>query len=123
MFKKFKSIVAKIIIAQKKNKKILKITYYKSYEKILNLLWDQGFIYGYSNKANLYYVIFLKYSEQGLILFKRIKFYKKLITFKKLRVLYFLDKNYTYFLLNDKGFFCQKTVLKAGMGGIIFIKA
>lgn len=120
MIKKFKNIMGKLIIAQKKNKKILKINFEKSIKNILNLLWNQGLIYGYKKLNNKVCIIFFKYSSKGFFLLKRLYFFNKILSYQKLKILIQIEKNYSFFLLNDKGFFCQKSSL--GLGGHMFVK-
>lgn len=122
MLKNFKNILSWLLIAKKKNKKILKLKYCKLFKTILYLLWNQGFIYGFLNKKNLYFLVFIKYSEKGSLLFQRLKYLNKWIQNRTLKNLYFLNLNNIFFLINDKGFFCSKIALKVGIGGYIFVK-
>jgi ribosomal protein S8 len=64
---KFKSLLSKIIVAQYTKKKNLKIKKKFLDSLFLDLLWKNGFIFGYSRIKNGY-IVFLKYSLRGLSL-------------------------------------------------------
>ena len=48
MIKKFKDILCKIVMAQREHKKWINLYYKKSFRLILDVLWEEGLIYGYS---------------------------------------------------------------------------
>jgi len=124
MVNQFKSILSKLVLAKKKNKKIIEINYIKSNKKILNLLWYNNFIYGYYiilNANNWKYKIFIKFSEIYCF-FKKKTYLKSIISYKNLKLISLLENNYNYFLINDKGFFSIKESLKFKVGGFIFFK-
>lgn len=121
-----KSLLSNILIAKKQNKKIVKIHHKKLYNKFLNLLWNEGFIYGYKikmyKKFYFLYTIFLKYNEKNYYPLKKLNFFCGFFKCQYLMTLNKLDKNYFFLLVNDKGFFSQKSCIKLGMGGSMFVK-
>lgn len=121
-----KSILSKIIVAKKQNKKIVKVKHKKYYNKLLDLLWNEGFIFGYQikiYKKNFYfYKIFLKHSNKNYCLLKRLTFFNRYVKNKTLNNLHIIEKNYIFFLMNDKGFFSQKDSLFFNFGGFLFAK-
>lgn len=125
MKNKINKVVSKIVISQNKNKKIVTIIYKSYYKTILNILWNEGFIRGFSclkkNKEN-YFKIYLKYSEKKNHSFKKLFFFNCLLNKKKLKKVTKIEKNYSYFLINSSGFFLHKSCIKLGVGGFIFIR-
>lgn len=121
-----KSLLSNILIAKRQNKKIIKVSHYKSYNKFLSLLWNEGFIYGYKiktyKKSYFFYKIFLKYNEKNFYPLKKLKFLSGIFKRKSLINLNKLDKNFFSILINDKGFFSQRSCIKLGMGGKMFVK-
>ena len=121
-----KSILSKIIVAKKQNKKIVKVKHKKYYNKLLDLLWNEGFIFGYQIKIYVKifygYRIFLKHSNKNYCLLKRLIYFNKSIKNKTLTNLNIIEKNYVFFLINDKGFFSQKKSLFLNCGGFLFVK-
>ena len=121
-----KSILSKIVVAKKQNKKIVKIKHKKYWNKLLNLLWNEGFVFGYQIKIyrKIFYIykIFLKHSNKNYCLLKRLTFFNKHIKNKTLNNLNVIEKNYIFFLINDKGFFSQKESLFFNLGGFLFVK-
>ena len=121
-----KSLLSNILIAKRQNKKIIKVSHHKSYNKFLSLLWNEGFIYGYKiktyKKFYFFYKIFLKYNEKNFYPLKKLKFLSGIFKCKSLINLNNLDKNFFFILINDKGFFSQRSCIKLGMGGKMFVK-
>lgn len=129
MKNKINKIISKLFINQNKNKKIIFVRYEIYHEKILNLLWKNGFIRGFNiifkkfkNKNYFFFKIFLKYSEKNKHLFRKLFFFNFLSKNKKLKKIARSEKNYTFFILNNKGFFLHKSCLKQNLGGFIFVK-
>jgi ribosomal protein S8 len=122
-----KNILSKITVAKTQNKKIIKIKHKKHYNELLNLLWNEGFILGYQinvhEKFCFIHKIFIKYSSKNYCLLKRLNFLNKYVKKNILHNMNIVEKNYTYFLINDRGFFSQKNSLLLNSGGFIFAKA
>jgi ribosomal protein S8 len=121
-----KNILSNIIVAKKQNKKIIKIKHKKYYNKLLNLLWNEGLILGYQIKVHkkycFFHKIFIKYSNKNYCLLKRINFLNSFAKNKTLQNLKIIEKNYIYLLMNDKGFFSQKNFSVSNFGGFLFVK-
>lgn len=122
MINKFKCIISRLQVAQINNKKVIFIKFSKIVKTILDLLWKEGFIYGYSNYQYKSFKIFLKYSKKGFSSLKGLVFYKKLIKRTELISLTLFEKNTTLFLVTNKGIFNSKNIIKKGLGGIILAK-
>ena len=75
MNNKFKSLLSQIKIAQIKRKQSVYIKLQPYFFSILNILWRNGFIYSYS-QTKTQIIVFLKYNEQGIGLFKKYQFKK-----------------------------------------------
>lgn len=121
-----KDILSNIITAKKQNKKIIKIKYKKNHDKFLNLLWNENFIFGYQiktfNKYYFFHKIFIKYSNKNYFLLNRLISLNNFIKNKTLQNLKIIEKNYTYFFINDQGFFSQQNLLFLNLGGFLFLK-
>jgi hypothetical protein len=98
---KFKLLLSKIIIAQSRKKKKLKLKSLSVDLVLLNILWKIGIIYGYV-LTKVSFIIFLKYSASGVMLSPDAFSYLTL-TKKQLKVLLVLNPNVTYMLLSFKG--------------------
>jgi hypothetical protein len=55
-------------------------------------------------------------------LLKRLTFFNKYVKNKTLDNLHIIEKNYIFFLINDRGFFSQKDSLFFNFGGFLFAK-
>ncbi len=117
-----KYIFFKIIIAQKKKKKILCIKYRKRYISFFNLLWKEGYIYGYYIGFELLQYILIKFSKREVFSYKRLYISKNIISNKKFINLSLLEKNSNFFLINDVGILNKSCVIVKGLGGILIIK-
>jgi ribosomal protein S8 len=94
---RIKSCLAKIKIAQIERKKILFLTSLITDKKLLGMLWQKGFIYGYNEKLTGY-IIFLKYKSCGLGVLSSVKFVSENFLNKRL----LLNLYASYFMLcND----------------------
>lgn len=122
MVKDIKGILAKLKIAQKNNKKEVQVLKKKTSLLLLNLLWKEGFIYGYCTLNSFFYNVFIKYSTKGFSVFKNTVFLNKSISYRKLHSANRLEKNCNYLILNSNGFFLDKKCLKKGLGGLLFVK-
>lgn len=122
----YRSIISKIIIAQYKNKRLVHIGYKKIYKSVLNLLWIEGYIYGYyiqkKNIAYKLYTILIKYPINKLHIFDKTSYIKKLVSYNRFRSINTLEYSYCYLLINDRGLFTYKTISNFGVGGLIFVK-
>ena len=122
MFNCCKYIFLKIIIAQKKNKKLICIKYRKRYVLFFNLLWKEGYIYGYYISFELLQYILIKFSKREVFTYKRFYVSKNIISNKKFIKLSSLEKNSNFFLINDTGILNKSCVIHKGLGGILIIK-
>lgn len=123
MVKKVKDIFSRLNISQQRKKKLVIINYSKGISIILDLLWKQGFIYGYFfNKITLSYSIFIKYSKNSNCLLKNLTFSNRYTNYKELSSLFFREKNILIFLFNEKGLFFISSFLNRGLGGSVIIK-
>nr|QFP99044.1 ribosomal protein S8 [Rhizaria sp.] len=100
---RFKLVLAKIKIAQLTYKKILKIKLFSIDLRLLNILWRNGYIYGYS-KINGFYFIYLKYNLQGKGLLSSVIFLNKNLSRNQIYNLLMMDPYYCYFIMSIKGF-------------------
>ena len=117
----FKSLLSKIVIAQNKNKVRLTIKVYKKNLGLLDFLWKQGYIYGYTKVSVSCYCILLKYGR-GLHLFKNLIFMQRQLCQKDISALSFGDKNRMFFIKTTHGILAQKVCIDAGLGGSVFVK-
>ena len=98
---KYKLLLSKIKIAQLENKHLFTIQYSSSDLVVLNLLWKNGLIYGYSrDESNC--IIFLKYNNKGLGLFTYLSYSNELLSNNLLKNKCFLNPKARYFV------FCAK---------------
>ena len=118
---RFKLILAKIKIAQLHSKKTLKLKLFSIDLLLLNVLWKNGFIYGYKKEKNTYF-IFLKYSK-GHSLINNIIFSNTKVSANYLNNLLKIDPYQSYFMFTSEGiFFYSLKRLIPAKGGIIFAK-
>ena len=95
------NVISLIYQAQKKNKSTVSIVFnFNMYlknnsSKVLQLLWEQGFIYGFT-KNNTSFKIFIKYSSSNDRFFKNIKKREIFYTNKK--------KLHDYLITNPNAF-------------------
>lgn len=122
MINKIKNSLSQIVIAVKLKKKIVKFKVSKYNKAILDILWIEGFIYGYSKTKKNYFKVFLKYSERGFCLLKNLVFCSKSIHYSKLTNLLNIEKNLYVFMITEKGFFFITGCLKNRLGGFIILK-
>jgi ribosomal protein S8 len=119
MLKSIKHILAIILIAQKKKLSYINITFSKYLQKLLDLLWQSGIVYGYLiNKTYLKYIVFIKRSISSYLPSLSTC---KLVQNKKEKVQEKLNsqKSSIFFVCNDRGIsilFNQLTSL----GGVLF---
>ncbi len=119
---KFKLVLSKIKIAQCNYKKILKLKISSIDFILLNILWKEGFIFGYS-KIKQFYFIFLKYNLQGIGLLSSIDFMLILVTKKELNNFKLIDPLCNFLVMTSKGLklYFQKNLL-ADNGGFLLAK-
>lgn len=112
---KFKFLLSKIRVAQLSKKITLKVKIISVDLVILDALWKNGLIYGYS-KVQDSCTIFLRYNLQGLGILNSIFFLKLKLTNKQVKTLITLDPNYIYLVLTNKGIFIRSinTLVKDG---------
>ena len=94
----------------------------KSSKKILNVLWDEGFILGYKESMNSL-KIYLKY-KNGLPVISLIKIFSKpsLRVYYSVKQLWKLNSNNGLIILStNKGFMSDKECKKKNLGGELFI--
>lgn len=94
----------------------------KSSKKILNVLWDEGFILGYKEYSN-YLKIYLKY-QNGLPVITLIKILSKpsLRIYYSVKQLWKLNSNNGLIILStNKGFMTDQDCKKKKIGGEPFI--
>jgi ribosomal protein S8 len=115
---KLKQVLSKIKVAQCSKKVTLKIIIVDII--ILNILWTNGFIYGY-HKIQDSYTIFLRYG-QGSGIFKFMIFLDYLLTKKQIKMLLLLDPHYSYLLLTNKGVVICSIGNIVHCGGVIIAK-
>lgn len=121
MIDSLKNLLSKIVIATKKNKSMVYIKVYKKNLLLLDFLWEGGFIFGYTNKFNNEYVIYIK--KVGINdLFKNILFSKSFLCLPKNKFLLKIEKNTIYFIKTPRGIFFQKHCLQKCIGGFIIAK-
>ena len=119
---KFKSVLSKIKIAQHNYKKILKLKFLTIDLILLNILWREGFIYGYS-KIKQFYFIFLKYNLQGVGLLSFLNFMLISVTKKQLNNLKLINPHCNFLVLTNSGlrlYFHNNLVV--GNGGFLLAK-
>ena len=127
MKKKFWEFVCIIKNAQLANKQIVKHTKKKSFEMLLNILWDEGYILGYKNiyDSNII-LIYLKYNNKfpAITNFKIISKSSSKIYYST-RQLWKLKESHGLIVLStSKGLLSVDSCKKIGVGGepILIIK-
>jgi ribosomal protein S8 len=118
MLNKFKNILSKLMIAQNKKLFFIQIPNKKSTQILLNFLWIEGLISGYYIYFNRsFLIVFLKKIKKYHSLIENISFlngFHKNLFFKNICK---TEKKTIFFVLNDKGIFLHKSVIKIGLGG------
>jgi ribosomal protein S8 len=102
MFNKCKKALLQIVVAQKKKKKLLSLRLVKAYIQIYNLLWEEGYIYGYTINLGLC-IIIIKASKKEILTLQRVHFLPYSKKYIKLREFSNYNKNIRFFIINDKG--------------------
>ena len=118
---RFKLILSKLKVAQLNRKKIIKINLFLTDLKLLNLLWKNGFIYGYC-KCNNSYNIFLKYTLKGLGILNSIIFLNKKVSKKELNNILLLNSGNSYLILSLDGLKIYSGNSVVVFGGILMAK-
>ena len=119
---KFTLILSKIKIAQCNYKKILKLKMLPVGLILLNVLWKEGFIYGYSQTKQFYF-LFLKYNSQGIGILSQMEFLLLAITKKQLNNYKLKDPHCNYLVFTSKGLkFYSQGALTIFAGGFILAK-
>jgi ribosomal protein S8 len=119
---KFKFVLSKIKVAQLNKKKKIQVKIIYTELIILDALWKNGFIYGYTKKVKDNYNVFLRYSLRGLGILNSISFSKLKLNNKQLKTLIILDPNYMYLMLNNEGIVTLSRNTLAKAGGTIIVK-
>lgn len=119
MRKKYK-IINILIQSQKKRKNSfeVKIQNKKTCLVVLNFLWLNKIIYGYTLKYPKKYIVYLKHNKYGFnTLFKKIK---KNLGLKNIKNLHNRNKN-TFFIIRTGGSFINvKEIKLKKIGGFVF---
>jgi ribosomal protein S8 len=118
---RFKLILSKLKVAQLNRKKIIKINLFLTDLKLLNLLWKNGFIYGYC-KCKKIYNIFLKYTLKGLGVLNSMTFFNKIISKKELNNILWLNSGNSYLILSFDGLKIYSGNSKVIFGGVLMAK-
>jgi len=121
MLKRFKLILSKFKVAQYNYKRIFKFNFFSVDLILLNLLWKNGFIYGFK-KIQKWCFVFFKYDLKGVGIFCSLKFINLKLSQNKLHNILKLDPYKSYCVINNQGInFFSKKKLIIQQGGIIFI--
>jgi ribosomal protein S8 len=98
------NILSRLYVAEKKKKKLIVFSKLNCNFDLLNLLWKNGFIYGYNCTAEGKVTVFLKYLQSGVGLFSKVVCLKKQkVSLRQLKSLYTLNKNDYYLVLTSTG--------------------
>lgn len=98
------NIISRLYVAEKKKKKLIVFSKLNCNFDLLNLLWKNGFIYGYNCTEEGKVTVFLKYLQSGAGLFSKVVFLKKQkVSLRQLKSLYALNKNDCYLVLTSTG--------------------
>lgn len=122
--KTFNNCVAKIRLGSLQRKLFIDIKFMKNLSGILNILYNEGYILGFYNKANGYCRVYLKYYNNCALTGNLICFYKsRRKFFVKLRDLErFAHKGELYILSTSLGFLTLRECLVHRVGGIFILK-
>jgi ribosomal protein S8 len=118
---KLKLLLSKIRVAQLNNKKKLKLKSLSIDTFLLEILWKNGFIYGY-NKTQLGYFIFLRYNLQGQGILDSTIFLDYDLSNKKLKGLLLLNPNDSYLVFTHIGTSIYSTINAVRHGGKLIAK-
>lgn len=116
-----KLIFSKIIVGSKLFKKTIYLKLNKKNKKVINLLWDEGFIYGYYIKQKVY-KIFLKFCKKNISLLNNLRFLHMFVNYKYLKKFVLFEKQSYIFIFNNNNCYFFSSFIKKRIGGIIFIK-
>ena len=116
------NLLSKLYIAEKKNKKLIILNSSTYNLALLNILWRDGFIYGYEktyvNKIN----VFLKHGN-SFGYFSNIIFLKKQkVCLKELKHILSFNKNSYYLVLTSKGILSGYYCISKNIGGYLIAK-
>jgi len=116
------NILSKLCVAEKKKKKVIVISSSNYSRDLLNRLWKDGFIYGYSHIEGKI-TIFLKYFNSGSGLLSNILFFKThKISLHKLQILSSINKNSYYLVWTTSGILSHKDCLIKNIGGFLIAR-
>ena len=99
---RIKFILAKIKVAELQYKKVVKIKIFTVDSIILNTLWSNNLIYGYTI-IDSFHIVILKYITQGFGIISSITFLNGNVSKKKIQNLLILDSYSSYFVITTKG--------------------
>ena len=118
------NILSKLYVAEKKKKKLTRFSLSNCNFDLLDFLWKDGFIHGYSRvEEGGKITVFLKYFHSGGGFFSNIIFLKKQkISLQGLKSLSVLDKNYYYLVWTTKGILSTDCCVKVGIGGYLIAR-
>jgi ribosomal protein S8 len=115
-------ILSKLHVAEKKKKKMIVFSSSNCSIDLLNLLWKDGFIYGYSNIEGKI-IIFLKYFNSGSGLLSNVLFLKKQkVSLHKLQTLSIINKNSYYLVWTTDGILSHKDCLIKNISGFLIAR-
>ena len=116
-------ILSKLYVAEKKKKKLTVFSFSNCNIDLLNFLWKDGFIYGYSRADGGKITVFLKYFHSGGGFFSNLIFLKKQkVSLQGLKNLSVLDKNSYYLVQTSKGILSANYCVKIGIGGYLIAR-
>lgn len=119
MQQSLKDILSKLKVAGKKKKKLIILTTNSFGFNLLNFLWREGFIYGYY-RTGFQATVFLKYFFSGSDFFSRLIFFNlKFVSWKKIKLLAFFNKNSFCFVWTVQGIFSFEFCIKKKLGGYV----
>jgi hypothetical protein len=105
-----------------KYKKVVKIKIFTVDSIILNTLWSQSLIYGYTI-IDKFHIIILKYTTQGFGIITPIIFLSGNVSKKEIQNLLILDSYSSYFVMTIKGIIlCSLKKSKINNGGKLIAK-
>lgn len=117
-----KTILSILKVAENKKKKLINISITRFGFHFLNLLWREGFIYGYfKNRSKV--TVFLKSFVSGLDFFSKLIFFNdKVLSWRKIKKLTLLNQNSVFFISTTYGIFSHCFCIKKKLGGEVFSK-
>ena len=121
-YNKLKAVLGHIKVAQINHKKKVILKVFSAEVNLLNTLWKNGFIYGYT-KIFKTYIIFLKYNIYGIGLLTQIIFLTKVVSQKELYNLLVLDPHTSYIIITTKTInFCSFKNITVNFSGLLIAK-